>query len=197
VRQVVAVVVGASLALVAAIEAADAAHPEREAMTTKVLDKTIVCANDDGVVTVGSAQKTTNHRGGVAADDAVSMSAPGATADLTNFPFAAADTDQGAFVNTKRCKPTTIRVALTRKGLPGPPVVFGSAARCAVGTRLVLRLRYTHVPGPAPARYAVGGRLISAFLAVRTYRTSKPLAFARLTANGNTSQLYSASSCSR
>jgi hypothetical protein len=51
------------------------------------------------------------------------------------------------------------------------------------------------VPGSHAAGYDVGGRLISAFLAARTYRTRKPLAFARLTANGKTSQLYSAASC--
>jgi hypothetical protein len=38
--------------------------------------------------------------------------------------------------------------------------------------------------------------MVSAFLAVRAYRTFKPLAFARLTANGSKSQLYSARSCS-
>jgi hypothetical protein len=194
VRQLVALVGGAALALATGIAAATAA-PERLAVTPKVLDKTFVCDNADGVVTVGSAPKTTNHRGGVAADDAVSMSAPGPTSDLANFPFAAADTDQGAFVNAKRCKPTAIRIALTRKGLPGPPVLFGAAARCPVAGRFLLRLRYTYLPGPSPAAYAIGGRLISAFLAVRTYRSRKPLAFARLTANGNVSQLYSASSC--
>jgi hypothetical protein len=186
----VAVVAGASLALATAVDISGGPSP-------KVLDKTVVCEDDDFVVTVGSAPKTTHNRGGLGADDAGSMSAPGANPDLATLPFAAADTDRGAFVNTRRCKPTTIRVPLTRKGLPGPPVAFGAAARCPVAGRFLLRLRYTYVPAPPPPpeRYMVGGWLISAFLAVRTYRTRKPLAFARLTANGNTSQLYSASSC--
>jgi hypothetical protein len=175
---------------------AAATVPRAGAFSTaaRAFDRTVVCADDDGVVTVGSSPLTTHHQGAVVADDAGSMSAGGPT-DPATLPFLGADTERGAFLNLKRCVATKIRVRLTRKGLPVPPVLFGTVARCPVSGRVLLRLRYTYVPGPHARGYAVGGRLVSAFLAARTYRTRKPLAFARLTANGNKSQLYSAASC--
>jgi hypothetical protein len=151
--------------------------------------------DDDGVVTVGASPTTTNSAGGVSADDSGSVVAPDTRPGLAKLPFAAVIADRGGYVNSKRCTRTQIHLQLTRKGLPGPAIRFGTTARCPVGGRIILRLRFTYVPGPAPAHYVTGGRVRSAFLVVRTFRTQKPLAFARLTANGQTSQLYSAASC--
>jgi hypothetical protein len=66
--------------------------------------------------------------------------------------------------------------------------------RCPLG-RVLVRLRYAYVPGAHPAFTEVGGRFISAALAVRSFRTLKPLAFATLTRTGLRAQLYSAASC--
>jgi hypothetical protein len=90
------------------------------------------------------------------------------------------------------CKRSANRVALTRRGLPGPPMAIGGV-KCPAG-RVLIRVRYTYVPGPHPDLAEVGGQLISASLAARSYRTLKPLAYATLTAKGRKLQLYSAAS---
>lgn len=101
---------------------------------------------------------------------------------------------RGAYVNTKNCMPTRNRVPLTSKGLLAP-VAFDVTAVCPTGGRVLVRLRYTYVSGVHNRDFQVGGRMRSAFLAVRSYRTLQPIAFARLDAGGLRMRLSYARSC--
>jgi hypothetical protein len=96
-------------------------------------------------------------------------------------------------VDEVHCRRSTNPVPLARKGLPGPPLAIGQVD-CPTG-RVLARIRYRYVPGPRPPGTDIGGRLLSVALAVRSYRTGKPLAFANLTDSGRRFQLFSAAAC--
>jgi hypothetical protein len=158
-----------------------------EAAAPKVFDRTLVCSTGDGGPSVSGrpAFRSSRHS---------------ATLGLTRrytggtWPLVYVDSS-GAYVDAQHCARTTNRVRLTRKGLPNTPLVFGSV-KCPLG-RVLVRLRYSYNAGalPVPRGYSAKGGLISAFLAIRSYKTLKPLAFARLTDKGRKLQLYSATSC--
>jgi hypothetical protein len=174
--------------LLAAVTAVSALPTEHAAAPAKVFDRTLVCTTGDGGPGIYGAP-------GPRADRT-----PGGVGVSRNFtggslPLVAAGTRDGAYIDKQHCKRSANRVPLTRKGLPGPPAGVGSV-KCPVG-RVLVRLRYTYVPGSHPPQSEVGGRLISAAIAVRSYRTLKPLAFADLTAHGGKLQLFSAASCTR
>lgn len=67
------------------------------------------------------------------------------------------------------CRRVTIRVPLTRKGLPGPPEIFGRDHSCPIAGRVgvLVRVRATYD----------GSRLVAARGAVRNARTRKPVSF--------------------
>jgi hypothetical protein len=119
------------------------------------------------------------------------VSVNGNPAAGTLLPFVGVDTDRGAYVDTRRCRSTNIRVPLTARGLPGPPALVNVGVSCPTPGRVLVHVRYEYVTG-AHAKGYVGGRLVSASLAVRTYKTRKPLAFAKLTVNGTRSQFFNA-----
>jgi hypothetical protein len=101
---------------------------------------------------------------------------------------------RGAYVDMKNCTRTITKVPLTGRGLLAP-VAFDVAAVCPTSGRVLVRLRYTYVPGVHNRNFQVGGRMVSALLAVRSYRTLKQIVFARLTAGGLKLQLSYAGSC--
>lgn len=153
--------------------------------TPRVLDRTLVCAMGQGWVNVGASPDAGVTPGVVV----VTGNSTGAT-----FPFVSVDTERGAYIDRKHCRSTSIRVPLTPKGLPGPPAVTNTDAACPTPGRVLVHIRYEYLPGRHAKGY-VGGRLRSASLAVRLYKTKRPLAFAKLTANGTKSQFFSAASC--
>jgi predicted aconitase with swiveling domain len=153
--------------------------------TPRVLDRTLVCAMGQGSVNVGASPDAGVTPGVVT----VTGNSTGGT-----FPFVSIDTDRGAYIDARHCRSTSIRVPLTPKGLPGPPAVTNTDAACPTPGRVLVRIRYEYLPGPHAKGY-VGGRLRSASLAVRLYKTKRPLAFAKLTLNGTRSQFFSAASC--
>jgi hypothetical protein len=166
--------------------AAAAITPLDDAEVTKVLDRTLVCSTGEGGPEIEGGPKTAHHPGGFS----LVRRYTGGRTELVGAGTTA------AYVDTKYCAPTTNKVPLTRKGLPGPPVLSG---KCPLG-RVLVRLRYTYTSTnaePPPYRYTVFGRLISAYLAVRSYRTPKPLAFAKFTEGGREFELYTAPSCVR
>jgi hypothetical protein len=151
-----------------------------------VFDRTLVCATGVAGPKIHGAPRGSfgGARGGVAVARTLTGSAP---------LLIEVGPRSGVFIDKQYCSRSTNRVPLTRKGLPGPPRAFGSV-RCPFG-RVLVRLRYTYLPGPHPPSSEVGGRLISAAIAVRTYRTLKPLAFVSLTTDATNLQFYSAASC--
>jgi hypothetical protein len=161
----------------------------------KVFDRTVVCATRIGWIRVGGGPRGTDasHPGGLYVNgdsSAGSLPLAGVQAVSSN----PGPPTRGAYLDTKHCSPTANKVPLTRKGLPAP-VAFGRDATCPTGGRVLVHLRYTYVPGAHHSYFTVGGRLISASLAVRAYKTLKPVAFASLTAGGNTFQFSSAPAC--
>jgi hypothetical protein len=181
-----AVVAAVLTAFVVATAFAGAAlRPTGLTAPAKVLDRTLVCSTGEGGPMVGGGPKTAMNPGGLGLERQFTGGHTSRVAVGTT----------SAYVDRQYCAPTANRVALSRKGLPGPPTAGG--VTCPLG-RVLVRLRYTYTPTnaePPPWKYTVLGRLTSAFLAVRSYKTLEPLAFARLTAGGRTFQLYTASSC--
>jgi hypothetical protein len=167
----------------------------RVSSEVKVFDRTVVCGTRIGWISVGGGPRGTNmsHPGQLY----VNGDSSGGSLPLAGVQVVSSNPDptsRGAYLDTKHCSRTTNSVPLTRKGLPAP-VAFGADATCPTGGRVLVHLRYTYVPGAHHPYFKVGGRLISASLAVRTYRTLKPVAFAALTAGGRTFQFSTAAVC--
>jgi hypothetical protein len=180
-----AIALGFAVILAAsALGAGGAAQP-------KVFDRTLICfAGDGGPQISGAPVLDRSHPGGV-----------GLTGTRTggdNWFLVSAGTHyptllSAVAVDDEHCRRTANRVPLSREGLPGPPLGIG-AVRCPAG-RVLARIRYTYVPGPRPPSTEIGGRLLSAALAVRSYRTLRPLAFVSLTDSGRKLRLYSSAAC--
>jgi hypothetical protein len=68
------------------------------------------------------------------------------------------------------CRRVTTRVPLTRKGLPGPPELFGRNYWCAIRGRILVRMRATYD----------GQKLLTSKSAVRGERTGRPISFGEL-----------------
>jgi hypothetical protein len=192
----VSLVVGSGIALASVRPSAQLA----------VFDRTVVCKTRIGYVRVAAGRNNGQpHSGGVLNVNGDSsrgtLAPPGGTA-VSGLPIAmvialTAPDDlhfRGASADMKNCARTTNRVPLTGKGLPAP-VAFDATAICPTGGRVLVRLRYTYVPGPHSPDFDVGGRMLSASLAIRSYRTLKPVVFAELTAGGTKLRFFSASSC--
>jgi hypothetical protein len=174
-----------SLATLALAGVSGLALAGNAAAASRVLDRTMVCALGQGWVQVGVAPDVRTTPGILAV---TGNSAAG------TFPFVSIDTERGAFVDTKRCRGTAIRVPLSAKGLPGPPAVFNTGATCQTPGRVLVHVRYEYLPGNHAKGY-VCGRMVSAALAFRVYKTRRPVTFARLTANGTKSKFFNAASC--
>jgi hypothetical protein len=78
---------------------------------------------------------------------------------------------EGRIVNSPTlCQRVRPRVPLTRKGLPGPPELFGRHSFCAIRGRILVRIRATYD----------AGKLLTATSAVRSERTGRPISFGTL-----------------
>jgi hypothetical protein len=73
-----------------------------------------------------------------------------------------------------RCTRTRVKVPLSRRGLPGPPVRFQSDVGCALPGRILVRARII----------SEAGRVTRAELAVRMERSGEPVAYARIERDG-------------
>jgi hypothetical protein len=172
--------------LVVAAVALLAATGGQAATKPKVFDRTLVCASGDGGPRISGQPTRESDRtgGGVLLERTFT----GGTKEIFWI-----DSRWGVHIDRRQCKRSANTVPLTRKGLPGPPMQIG-AVKCPVG-KVLLRVRYTYVAGAHPTNTEVGGRMVSTEVAVRSYGTLKPLAYAKLTAGGKTFRLYSAYSC--
>jgi hypothetical protein len=146
--------------LILAVALASPAVAAGQGNATKVFDRTWVCSTGDGGPTVGGSPVVS----GNPASGQVYL-----VRKYTggSWPLVTAARRTGVFIDSAHCTRTTNRVSLTTKGLPAEPVLVGGM-KCPAG-RVLARLRST----------SDNGRLVSAFLAVRSYKTLKPVAFAR------------------
>lgn len=156
------------------------------AQPVKIFDRTLVCTTGDGGPLISAITQTRIFPPSIGIDRTF-------TGGHSTLVVVTAGPKSVLAVDEQFCKPSTNRVPLTHKGLPSPPSAFGFV-KCPVG-RVLIRLRYTYVPGPHRRDADLGGRLISAVLAVRSYRTLKPLALATLSAKGPPVRLYNANVC--
>jgi hypothetical protein len=191
--------------VVAALVAGSALTHARGASATRVFDRTVVCRTTVGYVRVAAGPGTSQpYDGGVldANGDPSSgaLRSPGQPGS-GGLPLAGViakddglELYRGAYVDLKNCSRTTNNVPLTGKGLL-PPVGFNVSAVCPTGGRVLVRLRYTYVPGVHNRDFQVGGRMVAGLLAVRSYGTLKPVVFGKLTAGGLKLQFSSARSC--
>jgi hypothetical protein len=68
------------------------------------------------------------------------------------------------------CQRVKVRLPLTRRGLPGPPELFGRDHWCPMRGRILVRMRGTYD----------GQKLLTSKSAVRSERTGKPISFGEL-----------------
>jgi hypothetical protein len=175
--------VRACAAVLAALVGAGAGQAATE---PKVFDRTYVCSSGDGGPRIFGQPFRESDRS--AGSVVIEKTFTGGTHEIFWV-----DARWGVHVDAQQCKRSTNRVPLTRTGLTNPPMAVGGV-KCPVG-KFLLRVRYTYVPGEHPTNTIVGGRLVLAEVAVRTYARLKPLAYVRLTADGKTFRLYSAYAC--
>jgi hypothetical protein len=106
----------------------------------------------------------------------------------------------GVYADDRRCAPARVSVPLSAKGLPGPPVKFGTDADCEIRGRVLVRVR-TVLEAATPWRPAdrpyVGARrnVVQAKIAVRSERTRRAIGLLELDRAGET-RLWVASHCS-
>jgi hypothetical protein len=168
----------------------------RVSSEVKIFDRTVVCATRNGLVAVGGGPRgrDASHPGVLHVEGGGSNASSLRLAGVQAVTSSPGLPTRGAYLDTDHCTRTANRVQLTSKGLPAP-VAFGADATCPVGGRVLLHLRYTYIPGEHHPYFDVGGRLVSASLAVRAYKTLKPVAFAALTAGGRKFQFATARTC--
>jgi hypothetical protein len=204
-RKAVIALVVAALVVGSALAFAHGVRPAHAASATRVFDRTVVCRTTVGYVRVAAGPGANQpYDGGVldANGDPSSgaLRSPGQPGS-GGRPLAGViakddglELYRGAYVDMKNCTRTTNKVPLTGRGLLAP-VAFDVSSVCPTGGRVLVRLRYTYVPGVHNRDFQVGGRLVAAFLAIRSYGTLKPVVFAKLSAGGLKLQFSSARSC--
>jgi hypothetical protein len=105
----------------------------------------------------------------------------------------------GVYADARRCAPARVSVPLAAKGLPSPPVKFGTDADCEIRGRVLVRVRAVLEAStswrPADRPY-VGARrnVVEAKIAVRSERTRRPIGLLELNRAGVT-RLWVASHC--
>src|SRR5919199_4276270 len=194
------VIVGVAMAT-AVIPTEVAAAP---GAASAVFDRTLVCATNEvagaRLVTVWIAPTLPEQppRAGEIGVNAGPRSGVNANV-IRPGTLAAAFAESGAFggalYDRKQCRPTRTRVPLTAKGLPGPAIRYTVNVICPAPKRVLVHLRYTYVPARPLKPLMVGGRLLTASLAVRNAATGKPIAFGALDRAGYRARLYSAAAC--
>jgi hypothetical protein len=184
-----------------------------EGAPSPIVDRTFSCT----VGTLSQLDVTTSPRGSIGAggrsDDVspgyVSVGSGAARGVFDDLVFARARTEArrsatpfppGVYADVRRCIRARASVPLSSRGLPGPPVRFNTDADCAVGGRVLVRLRAV-LEGPAPwgrsERPYFGARrnVVEATIAIRSDRGRRPIALLALDRKGET-RLWVSSNCS-
>jgi hypothetical protein len=200
----------AAVAAVVAPVQLDAATP------TRIVDRTFVCTpyalyggtRDLDVVTsprngpllVGTVRAVSVGYIGVSSGAGVPSSDLVIVRARTQERFQQQPQAPGVYANAGRCSRVRTTVRLSPRGLPGPPVRFGTNGECAVRGRVLVRVRAVlQSPTswlPAVPPY-VGARkdVLEATVAVRSERTRRPIALIQLGRSGTT-KLWTSPGCS-
>ena len=105
----------------------------------------------------------------------------------------------GVYADAQRCAPARVSVPLSAKGLPGPPVRFGTDADCEIRGRVLVRVRAVleaATPWRAADRPYFGARrnVVAVTIAVRSERTRRAIGLVTLDRAGE-SRFWVASHC--
>ncbi|MBD0338032.1 MAG: hypothetical protein ICV67_01920 [Thermoleophilia bacterium] len=105
----------------------------------------------------------------------------------------------GVYAGAGRCFLSRKTVALTSRGLAGPPVVWAKDYTCTVRGRLVVRIRATVAEAGSWRRidnrfFGVRTNVLQAILAVRSERTGEQVAYGTMDSAGRT-KLWVAPGC--
>jgi hypothetical protein len=106
----------------------------------------------------------------------------------------------GVYANLRRCRSVGVKVPLSTKGLPGPPVEFTRAADCDVRGRVLIRVMAVLEAPTAwgranPPYFGARRNVIEAKIAVRTERPHRAIGLVEIDAAGDT-RLWTSSACS-
>jgi hypothetical protein len=195
--------------------AASSATPLREA--SRIIDRTFVCAlvaplgttrDLDVKATPLLIDRYRNFRSPAFIGSSSGRVITGPVNDRANLVFVLArpfhwpgrTVPPGVYANMQSCSATNKSVALSSRGLPGPPVEFQQNAECALRGRVLVRVRATLQTSaawrPFQEGYAgVQANVREAKLAVRSERTRKPIALLELGPAGKI-RFWAVSGCS-
>jgi len=198
-----------------AVVAAVASAQVEAATPTRVVDRTLVCtpyalyggvrdldlvtSPRDGPLLVGTVRAVSVGYIGVSSGAGVPTSDLVIVRRRTQERFQQQPQAPGVYANVGRCSRARERVPLSSRGLPGPPVRFGTQEECGVRGRVLVRVRAVlQSPTswlPAAPPY-VGARkdVVEATLAVRSERTRRPIALIQLGREGTT-KLWTSAGC--
>jgi hypothetical protein len=184
--------------------------------SSRILDRTFVCTLLGLYEGVGHVEVIASPRGALSALPASSFDASAGyigvssgrltlTSELVfararneprtaNLPF-----PRGVYASTLRCIPSRARVALSRGGLPGPPIRWAEETDCFVRGSVLLRVRAllrTQSPWRPYDPPFVGARetVLSAKIGVRSPASGKRIAYLELDSAGRT-KVWHASGC--
>lgn len=179
---------------------------------TRVVDRTFVCrtvatAGGQRDLDLAAVERSTSEYNGVQ-ETVQAQLAVGSGPDTLNSDLAVVRAASvkgisevfpaGVYVNGRRCVATRRSVALSPKGLSGPPVAWSKFLNCTVPGRVLIRVRAT-LEGPSswgPAdRVYVGVRknVVDASLAVRSATTNAPIGYLQLASHAT--RLWYSSRC--
>ena len=202
-----------ALATVAAVGASlvAAVAPASQSGTTRMVDRTVVCApmlsylapNEREFSLFAEPQQSYPASLGLPARTSPSLAfvesgAFGPSSRLVSvltrrhpgWRPGAGPAGAGVLIHRTRCRPTTTRVALTPRGLPGPPTLWAKEHECRLRGRIVVRVR-AELQAPAQFRIinrsyvgvgtvGVGTNVVRATIAVKAAATGKMLGLARI-----------------
>jgi hypothetical protein len=182
----------------------------------RIIDRTFVCTPSASYGGAPNLDVVTSPRGGILLHGTVraisvgyvgvSSGADVATSDLvivrarTQERYQQQPQPPGVYVNAPRCSRVRTTVPLSPRGLPGPPVRFGTEGKCAVRGRVLVRVRTVlQAPTswlPAEPPYAGARRnVVAAKVAIRSQRSHEPLGLIELDSAGKT-KLWTSGACS-
>lgn len=176
-----------------------------QAAPSRIVDRTLLCPTvsvfGDRFARISSGSAKTFTTGKFPASASVATGAAGGIAALVGVEDGPGSgrTTGGVWFNSKRCRSARATVALSPRGLPGPPVQWDSLLRCKAGARVLVRVRAVldrrpnwRTGGQGRELQIASANLSSAALSVRT-EAGKPLAFISIQA-GKAKQ-YTAPGC--
>jgi len=165
-----------------------------------VRDLDIISSPRDGPLLRGTVRATSTGFIGIASGPDTSASDLVIVRARTQERYQQQPQAPGVYANVRRCTRVRRAVSLLPRGLPGPPIRYGTDPHCSVRGRVLIRVRAT-LESPTswlPATPTSAGarkNVVEASIAVRTERNDRPLGLIALNRSGET-KLWASAGCS-